>query len=917
MNLLEMSLYGAVMVLAALLIRTVTVNWLPKRTFVILWCAVLVRLLVPIEISSDFSVYSLAGHDMADMIESRMTWGTADAAVRSMETGAGHDDRLRQSSELPYTDGNELPTDVSETGKVVSGAEETVSDGVQGAFVSGLDKGKDAAQMTSLVGTAKDSVWLIIYGTGAVLCMVYFLVAYVRCRFEFGMSLPVSNDYVERWLKERHRTVRVRVSDRIDTPLTYRVIRPVILLPKKTEWENTEQLKYVLWHEYTHICYGDGIWKIAVAAALCLHWFNPLVWVLYILMNRDIELACDESVVHRCGVNDKAAYANMLIAMEVKRSGFVSLCNNFSQNAIEGRVRAIMKMKKISLAAVLFAAGLVVGVTTAFATSAGKGEETGAYTQEEKELLDRLRFDGYESMTVSAFRDRANRVLDESSEYIDLFDRMENDEALYNMCETDDTSHYLFYVLGPLVAQRWQERQFDGAVSVSGLVPPENVTADMAVLEYSITMNILDADAVTVGEYVDVRLAAADMISNMLLDYPAQELADAELMQTEIERLVHTLTKELSTEGLYVDVEWVYQPNSFYPDGGEAEGYYQSTEEWEAALQAEEQALRDEIQRECEADLETVLNPYTPFGLTYEYDAQADDFKMYFEGKEVRGILDEKQGIMIAAHAGISTYAQDAIEVYAVYDGQGKLTGLRTATKEEQEEWNVRRRQSTDGWHDTSEEVREFLPGTSEDYDRILSLKKPDYDKMSLAEFDSLLLDWANEHSDSYDRIECDRIWNDFRVNLSKEDKEFVTCTVRLSGIENAMLVRSLYKGGTEAEAEDASLGATLEKSPEDGAPQLTWCQMYYSFSYHVSDKEKVTVGERDRVVGGMLDGIEDFWEQTDIEALLRMEKSDIIKKLNELAQKYSTGNVTITVAKEGQIGFERMDERSLMEEIP
>ncbi|MBD5505493.1 MAG: hypothetical protein HDR09_17595, partial [Lachnospiraceae bacterium] len=72
----------------------------------------------------------------------------------------------------------------------------------------------------------------------------------------------------------------------------------------------------------------------------------------------------------------------------------------------------------------------------------------------------------------------------------------------------------------------------------------------------------------------------------------------------------------------------------------------------------------------------------------------------------------------------------------------------------------------------------------------------------------------------------------------------------------------------------------------------------------------KVTVGERDRAVGGMLDGIEAFWEQTDIEELLKMDKSDIIEKLNELAKKYSTRNITITVARDDQIGFECMDER-------
>lgn len=973
MGLLQMSLYGAVMIAVVVLIRTALVNRLPKRTFIILWCIVLARLLIPFEITSDFSFYSLFGSDVTGFVESRTLARIADEAGSSLAEGLT--DRERQSvetagdsgiagiqfsearyadsevqmAETPYTGGNAWQTDMPESG-------EAMSDGDQGIWVSGFARSKMLSNITDLVNPAKSYAGLIIYGIGVLLGMVYFTTAYVRCCFEFSISLPVSDDYVLQWLEERrgagrgngilsrfgwrpHRLrsgVSVRVSDRIDTPLTYGVIHPVILLPKKTAWEQREQMNYILWHEYTHICHGDGVLKLFAAAALCMHWFNPVVWGMYFLLNRDIELSCDESVVHRCGVDDKSAYANMLIAMEAKRSGLVPLGNNFSQNAIEERVRAIMKMRKISIGAVIFAVGMVMGVTTAFATSAGSrygadngtGMEDRAYTQEEWDMLSALQFDGYEDMPVSEFQDRIWTLTDTAA-YRRLLDRMENDEEMYGLRGMDDRADFFFNVLEPLTGERWQERYFNGGVSVSGRDhPQENMAYDMAVLEYLMKLSILDADLLTVGEYTSVRLETSDRISDMMLDYTAEELADEERMREEIENRLHELTAELATEALRVEVdEWVYQPlTSFYADGGYERareaytdyaevGYHQSLEEYDRRLEAEEQALHAAIQEEIQEDLDVVLQPYLQFGLTYEYDAQAEDFKMYFKGREVRGIIDENQGIFVSAHTGISAYAEDSIEVYTVYDEAGNLTGLRAATEEEQEDWSLRRRQSTDGWHDVSEEVREYLPGTSEDYDLLLSLKKEGYDKMTLADFNSALLDWANAHSDSYDRIECDRIWDDFRVNLAAEDKAFVTRTVRLSGIENGMLIRSLYRGETEEEAEDASIGTTLTKNPGEEAPQHTWCQMYYSFSYHVSDKEKVTVGERDRAVGGMLDGIEDFWSQTDIEELLKMEKSDIIQELNDLAAKHSTRNIKITIAKDDQIGFERMDERTFLQE--
>jgi hypothetical protein len=98
---------------------------------------------------------------------------------------------------------------------------------------------------------------------------------------------------------------------------------------------------------------------------------------MYVLANRDLELSCDESVIRLFGENTKSAYARTLIRMEETKSGLRPLCNNFSKNAIEERVTAIMKMKKTSLAAMLVAAILVVGVGTAFATSAQATSNTG------------------------------------------------------------------------------------------------------------------------------------------------------------------------------------------------------------------------------------------------------------------------------------------------------------------------------------------------------------------------------------------------------------------------------------------------------------------------------------------------------------------------------------------------------------
>ena len=136
-------------------------------------------------------------------------------------------------------------------------------------------------------------------------------------------------------------------------------------------------MQYVLTHEYVHIRRFDSITKLVLIVVLCVHWFNPLVWAMYILANRDIELSCDEAVIRLFGEDTKAAYARTLIGMEETRSGLTPLCNNFSKNAIEERITAIMKIRKVSMLSLVLALALVVGVTTGFATSAASSADDG------------------------------------------------------------------------------------------------------------------------------------------------------------------------------------------------------------------------------------------------------------------------------------------------------------------------------------------------------------------------------------------------------------------------------------------------------------------------------------------------------------------------------------------------------------
>lgn len=334
MSLLQMSFLGTVIILLIVVLRSVLINRLPKKTFLILWWIALIRLLVPFSIKSVTSIYSL---------------------LQSI-----------------YSDINPVRTAQTTTFLPIHGNMPEIANGLSEAMV----------QRTESI-----SILSVIWLAGLLLCFGFFAVSYIKCYREFRFSLPVENDILEAW-KEKHplkRSLSIRQTETIAAPLSYGVIRPVILMPKNTEWKNIYQLRYVLEHEYVHIRRLDMLTKLIMIAAVCIHWFNPLVWVMYILFNRDLELSCDETVVRRFGMDIKSVYATALISMEEKKSGLTPLCNSFSKNAIEERIRAIMKIKKTSKFAVIISAVLVICVTGGFATSASSLEKKTETAQENGE----------------------------------------------------------------------------------------------------------------------------------------------------------------------------------------------------------------------------------------------------------------------------------------------------------------------------------------------------------------------------------------------------------------------------------------------------------------------------------------------------------------------------------------------------
>ncbi len=328
--LIQMSLSGALIILTVLVIRALAIHRLPKRLFPALWGVALVRLLIPFELPSRLSLFALL-----------------------RRAPVAHDGSARAIA------------------PVLSAPNFTAAPAVAELPAEALP-----AEALSVPAPALPAIdpWLAVWLTGMALCALGFAIGYAVCRLRFRESLPVECGFVQRWLNAHplRRPIRARQTDYISAPLTYGILRPVILLPSRTDWTDERALNYVLTHEWIHIRRFDAAVKPLLIAAACAHWFNPLAWVMFALANRDLELACDEQVVRAFGADSRKAYALTLIRMEEQRSDLSPLYSHFSRTAIEERIIAIMKTGKTSFFVTALALLLMLSAVTAFATSAPK-----------------------------------------------------------------------------------------------------------------------------------------------------------------------------------------------------------------------------------------------------------------------------------------------------------------------------------------------------------------------------------------------------------------------------------------------------------------------------------------------------------------------------------------------------------------
>jgi len=321
---LEMSIAGAVLIAGIALLRQAAFSRVPKRVLSALWFVAIVRLLLPIP----------------DFISRYIGQITLPVAINHhANTTAPPLEIMREYWPLTVPTSN-IPTVQISTPEPIW-----------------------------------QPNWLLIWAIGAVIVAGYFVFTHWRARRNYATALPLDNPYINDFVGRQglRRQIQIKQLDTIGSPITYGLIKPIIVLSKTTDLSNWEQLRFVLAHELAHIKRFDVIFKALLALTLAVHWFNPFVWLLFVLANRDIELSCDEAVIRHFGATAKSNYALTLIDLEEKRSLLPVPSLGFATHPLEKRIRYIMKPNQNKKTATIIAVSLITALnlgTLAFASHA-------------------------------------------------------------------------------------------------------------------------------------------------------------------------------------------------------------------------------------------------------------------------------------------------------------------------------------------------------------------------------------------------------------------------------------------------------------------------------------------------------------------------------------------------------------------
>lgn len=380
-QLIQMSITGSYCILVILLARLL-LRKVPALYSYALWSIVLFRLICPITFESPFSFIP------ADTQQIRLTQAATEASIPDMRG------TFQASSELPMPMSQQQTSDVNVSPQGMKTPAQT-----------------PAAFTEPVVGTVASNPWmktiqyLWLVGTGVMI--IHSIAAAIR---------------LKRSLKSaQHLSANLYQSERITTPFVIGLLKPRIYLPAGLQ----EQEKiYIIKHEQVHIRRLDHLIKPAAFAVLCLHWFNPLVWLAFYLMSEDMEKSCDESVIRQLGSGIKQDYSLSLLGLSSGRRFTYRTPLAFGENGTKGRIRNILQYRKPAFWVVLLCVAGIASLGAGLLGNPRQQADTVEHTERAyaQQFIDTIAASYQKPVPELSFKESVITKLEQIGEYDTLLD---------------------------------------------------------------------------------------------------------------------------------------------------------------------------------------------------------------------------------------------------------------------------------------------------------------------------------------------------------------------------------------------------------------------------------------------------------------------------------------------------------------
>ncbi|MDE6386868.1 MAG: M56 family metallopeptidase [Lachnospiraceae bacterium] len=303
---LNMSLTAGYCIIVVILLRFLLKRQ-PKILSYLLWSVVLFRLLCPVSLTSGFSLLRM------------------DTDIVSQENFMGQhtvENTLGNNLNAEAAQKTEEGSDVSELPPVVQ-QEQYQASGAQTFLVVGA--------------------W--VWFTGAVLFILYGILSAYRLKRYLQKAVCVEDNLYE--------------AEKIPSPFVFGIVCPRIYLPTGL---SAQERRYVVEHERVHAARKDYLVKILAWFARCIHWFNPLSWLFFALMENDMEMSCDEAVLRKLGMEAKEDYSRALLSLSCDRMEIGGCPPAFGEGRVKDRIRNVLTYRRRTAATVAVIAVLLLAI---------------------------------------------------------------------------------------------------------------------------------------------------------------------------------------------------------------------------------------------------------------------------------------------------------------------------------------------------------------------------------------------------------------------------------------------------------------------------------------------------------------------------------------------------------------------------